>query len=78
MAANHSNREIAEELFVAVSTVKTHVNHILSKLEQPNRIGAVLEYQRLTKMLSEQPSQVGFDGHLHPSDNAESTPGMIP
>jgi DNA-binding NarL/FixJ family response regulator len=46
MAANRSNTEIAEELFIAVSTVKTHVNHILTKLQQTNRIGAVLEYQR--------------------------------
>jgi len=53
MAANHSNAELAEELFIAVSTVKTHVNHILTKLQQTNRIGAVLEYQRLTGPLNE-------------------------
>jgi DNA-binding NarL/FixJ family response regulator len=47
MATNRSNAEIAEELFVAVSTVKTHINHLLSKLQQPNRVGAILEYQRL-------------------------------
>ncbi len=53
MAANHSNADIADELFVAVSTVKTHVNHILSKLQQANRIGAVLQYQRFTRPVGE-------------------------
>jgi DNA-binding NarL/FixJ family response regulator len=52
MAANRSNAEIATELFIALSTVKTHVNHILSKLQQTNRIGAVLEYQRLTRPIN--------------------------
>ena len=53
MAQNRSNAQIAGELYVAVSTVKTHINHILSKLQQANRIGAVLEYQRLMRPLSE-------------------------
>ena len=48
MARDRSNDQIAAELFIAVSTVKTHVNHILRKLGQTTRIGAVLEYQRLT------------------------------
>ena len=47
MALDRSNEEIAAELFIAVSTVKTHVNHILRKLGQTTRIGAVLVYQRL-------------------------------
>lgn len=48
MSRNHSNDEIASELFIALSTVKTHVNHILRKLGQRTRVGAILEYQRLT------------------------------
>ena len=47
MAQDRSNEEIAAELFIAVSTVKTHINHILRKLDQTTRIGAVLEFQRL-------------------------------
>jgi ATP/maltotriose-dependent transcriptional regulator MalT len=47
MAQDRSNDQIAGELFIALSTVKTHVNHILRKLGQKTRIGAVLEYQRL-------------------------------
>ena len=47
MALNRSNKEIAAELFITVSTVKTHINHILRKLGETTRIGAVLAYQRL-------------------------------
>ena len=47
MALDRSNEEIAAELFIAVSTVKTHINHILRKLGETTRIGAVLVYQRL-------------------------------
>ena len=48
MAQDRSNDDIAAELFIAISTVKTHVNHILRKLGQKTRVGAILEYQRLT------------------------------
>ncbi len=47
MAQSRSNDQIAADLFIAMSTVKTHVNHILSKTGQTTRVGAVLEYQRL-------------------------------
>ena len=47
MAADRSNEEIAAELFIVIATVKTHINHILRKLGQTTRVGAVLEYQRL-------------------------------
>ncbi len=35
-----SNQEIADELVIAVSTVKSHVNHILGKLDVKNRTQA--------------------------------------
>ena len=47
MAQDRTNDEIAGDLFIALSTVKTHVNRVLSKLGQTTRVGAVLEYQRL-------------------------------
>lgn len=41
IVAGLSNPEIAEELFIALSTVKSHVNHIYGKLDVENRIQAV-------------------------------------
>jgi LuxR family maltose regulon positive regulatory protein len=41
MVTGLSNPEIAEELVIAVSTVKSHVNHIYSKLGVKNRIQAI-------------------------------------
>jgi len=42
MAEGKSNQEIAEELFIAVRTVKTHVSNILAKLEAHDRTQAVV------------------------------------
>jgi LuxR family maltose regulon positive regulatory protein len=41
IAAGHSNPEIAAQLFIAVTTVKTHVKHIYGKLQVTNRFQAV-------------------------------------
>jgi NarL family two-component system response regulator LiaR len=42
MAEGKSNQEIAEQLFIALRTVKTHVSNILSKLEAHDRTQAVI------------------------------------
>lgn len=44
LAEGHSNAEIARTLVVSVSTVKTHVHHILRKLDVRNRAEAALVY----------------------------------
>jgi ATP/maltotriose-dependent transcriptional regulator MalT len=41
LASGRTNAEIARELFVALGTVKSHVNNIYRKLGASNRAGAV-------------------------------------
>ena len=44
IAAGKSNKEIASENFVELSTVKTHINNIYSKLGVSNRTAAIRAY----------------------------------
>lgn len=39
-----SNQEIADELFLAVGTVKTQIHNILVKTEQQNRTTLILHF----------------------------------
>jgi LuxR family maltose regulon positive regulatory protein len=47
IAAGLSNREIAQELVVAISTVKTHINNIYRKLDVSKRTQAVARAREL-------------------------------
>ena len=47
IAAGESNRGIAQRLFVAVSTVKKHINNIYRKLEAHSRTQAVAQAREL-------------------------------
>ena len=42
IAQGKSNQEVADELFIALKTVKTHVSNILSKLDVTDRTQAVI------------------------------------
>jgi DNA-binding NarL/FixJ family response regulator len=41
LAAGHSNRQIADALFIGEATVKTHLHNIYAKLEVANRVQAI-------------------------------------
>jgi LuxR family maltose regulon positive regulatory protein len=47
MAKGASNQEIAQELVIAVDTVKRHVHHIFAKLGVQNRVQAVRQARKL-------------------------------
>lgn len=47
LCAAYSNTEIAEELFVSESTVKTHVSAIMAKMHVPSRLKAVVRAYEL-------------------------------
>jgi LuxR family maltose regulon positive regulatory protein len=47
IAAGLSNQEIAQELVIAVSTVKSHINHIYGKLGVKSRTQAIAQAQTL-------------------------------
>jgi DNA-binding NarL/FixJ family response regulator len=47
IAAGHSNQDIADKLFVSMSTVKTHVSNVLAKLEASRRTEAIARAKEL-------------------------------
>lgn len=47
IAKGHSNKEIADQLFVTESTIKTHVSNILVKLDAKRRTEALVRAREL-------------------------------
>jgi LuxR family maltose regulon positive regulatory protein len=47
LATGLSNPQIAAELFIALSTVKTHVNRIYAKLDVDNRAQAIVKSREI-------------------------------
>lgn len=47
IAAGHSNRQIGEQLYIAIGTVGKHTSNIFLKLDAANRAAAVLRAQEL-------------------------------
>jgi DNA-binding CsgD family transcriptional regulator len=47
LTQGHSNADIAEKLFLSLSTIKTHVSNLLVKMDVKNRMQAVEKARRL-------------------------------
>ncbi len=47
LAEGYSNQEIANQLVVALSTIKTHAHHLYAKLQAPDRLRAVTRARAL-------------------------------
>ena len=47
LASGRTNAEIAKDLFVALGTVKSHINNIYRKLEATNRAEAVTRARKI-------------------------------
>lgn len=52
IANGHSNKEIADQLFVTESTIKTHVSNILVKLDAKRRTEALVRARELNLIAS--------------------------
>lgn len=61
VAAGKTNREIAEELYLAEKTIKNYVSTILTKLGVEHRAGAAALYARYDERLHAPPPPGGWD-----------------
>jgi len=56
VAAGHSNRRIAEELYITAKTASVHVSRIIAKLAVTNRVEAAAVAHRLGLLTDETPA----------------------
>jgi len=66
VATGHTNTEVAAELHVAPSSVKTHIAHLLAKLQAPDRVHLVIHAYETGLVLPNQPSGTGAAGTSPP------------
>lgn len=59
VATGRSNLEIASDLYISEATVKTHVSHVLAKLELRDRVQAVIAAYELGLLLPGRPVEPG-------------------
>ena len=59
VAAGLRNQEIADRLYLSEKTVKTHVNHIFTKLGVTDRVQAVLYYRRIIEPTTTEDTTTG-------------------
>jgi DNA-binding CsgD family transcriptional regulator len=70
VAHGHSNKAIAHFLFIALSTVKTHVNEIFDKLGVRTRTEAAVWYEKM-----DSPGRMAPDARLKSPDRADGDAG---
>ena len=63
MAHGLSNGEIAQELYISETTVKTHVTHILQKLSLRDRVQAVVLAYQTGIFEADERASANRDGH---------------
>jgi ATP/maltotriose-dependent transcriptional regulator MalT len=59
LAQGYSNRQIAHSLFISLTTVKKHVEHITSKLGVSTRTEAAVKASRLGLLDSQDEIEMG-------------------
>lgn len=66
LAQGYSNKQIAKELYIEVSTVKNHVHNLLVKLNAKNRCQAVMFLQITANFSHDVSRQIDLDQKINP------------